>query len=364
MYNQLTEIKSRDSKLFWSTIDNIKNTKKTNHNPISITQWDTYFRGLLNSENTPGNFPDISSKIKDDSVLNAPFNCKEIKQALATLKNKKSTGIDLIRNEFLKFGSSILVLPIVNFFNRILQSGEFPVLWNISNISVIHKNGSLHDCDNYRGISICSCLGKLFTKLLQNRVSNFLKDNNLIEDNQAGFKSDYRTTDQIFIIKTIINKYLYKSKKPVFACFVDFTKAFDSVWREALFFKIQSLGIGGNIYNVIKSMYSNTYFCIKKDNYLSQPVQNNLGVKQGDSLSPTLFNIYINDFGDTLRSCKNTDPIGLGTKHLNHLLFADDLLLLSESSTGLQKCISQLEDYCEKWRLNVNLKKTKIMIFI
>ena len=66
----------------------------------------------------------------------------------------------------------------------------------------------MYDCENYRVISVCSCLGKLFTKSIQMRISNFLSDNNLLEDNQAGFRTNYRTTDQIFIVKTQFNKYI------------------------------------------------------------------------------------------------------------------------------------------------------------
>lgn len=289
-----------------------------------------------------------------------PFSCREVRSALKALKNSKAAGIDLIKNEFLKYGADVMLLPLVKLFNKILQVQKFPTVWNISFISVIHKSGSTYDCENYRGISVCSCLGKLFTKLIQIRISNFLSDNDILEDNQAGFRANYRTTDQIFIVKTLLNKYLHKLKKPIYACFVDFSKAFDSVWRQGLFHKLHNLGIKGNILETIKHMYSTTQFCIKKDNFISNPIPNNKGVKQGDSLSPTLFNIYINDLGSCLNGC---DPVLLGDTPLNHLLFADDLLLMSESSSGLQECLGKLEQFCHKWKLEVNLNKTKIMIF-
>ena len=282
---------------------------------------------------------------------------------MKSLKNSKAAGIDLIRNEFLKYGADILLLPLVKLFNRILQSGKFPTIWNISYISVIHKSGSVYDCENYRGISVCSCLGKLFTKLIQMRISNFLSDSEILEDNQAGFRANYRTTDQIFIVKTLLNKYFHKLKKPIYACFVDFSNAFDSVWRDGLFQKLHKLGVNGNILKIIKHMYSTTQFCVRKDNFISNPIANNKGVKQGDSLSPTLFNIYINDLGSYVNGGFKHDPVVLGDTPLNHLLFADDLLLLSETSTGLQSCITNLEHFCHEWKLEVNLNKTKIMIF-
>ena len=141
-----------------------------------------------------------------------------MRKALKSLKNTKSGGLDLILNEFLKYGAHSLILPLVKLFNKILESGIFPDIWNISTISTLHKSGSLYDCNNYRGIRIGSCLGKLFTKKLQYRVSSYLEENNLIEDNQAGFRQDYRTTDQIFILKTLLNKYLHKLKKTNYIC--------------------------------------------------------------------------------------------------------------------------------------------------
>ena len=126
-----------------------------------------------------------------------------------------------------------------------MNSGRFPTDWNVSLLSMIHKNGNKNECNNYRGISIGSCLGKVFTKILQSRISNYLEDNELLSDNQAGFRKNYRTTDQIYILKTILNKYLHKNKKPVYACFIDFSKAFDTIWREALLYKLNNIGIAG-----------------------------------------------------------------------------------------------------------------------
>ena len=205
-------------------------------------------------------------------------------------------------------------------------------------------------------------MGRLFTKILQTRISKYLEDHDIIEDNQAGFRHNYRTTDQIFTLKTLLNRYNHKLNKPIFVCFVDFSKAFDSVNREALFYKMKQVGITGKMFELIRNMYSSTLYCIKKENYLSKPRVNNIGLKQGDSLSPTLFNIFLNDIGQQLGS-SNTYPLQLGSHLLNHLLFADDLLLISETSSGLQHCLEQLSQYCNKWNLKVNINKTKAMIF-
>jgi retron-type reverse transcriptase len=88
------------------------------------------------------------------------------------------------------------------------------------------------------------------------------------------------------------------------------------------------------------------------------------GVKQGDSLSPTLFNIFVDDIKSSFIDNTQTKPVSLGVHTFNHLLYADDLVILSESPTGLQHCLNALDNYCEKWRLNINIKKTKVMILV
>ena len=143
----------------------------------------------------------------------------------------------------MKYCINKLLLPIVNLFNRLLTAGKFPMCWNISCTTFIHKNGDINNCDNYRCLGLTSWFGKLLTSLLQNRLHRFLEDENLYNRFQAVFRPDYRTTDHIFTMKTILNKYLYKNKKQVFACFVDFSKAFDSPSHEALIQKLYTLGI-------------------------------------------------------------------------------------------------------------------------
>ena len=134
---------------------------------------------------------------------------------------------------------------------------------------------------------------------------------------------------------------------------------FDSINRKFLFYKLMKYGITGNIYKIIKSMYSNARYRVLVGGKISPKFSSNLGVRQGCPMSPILSNIFQNDMHDTFRDC---DPVNLGDTALNSLSWPDDLLLLSLSKEGLQKCLNNLREYCQKWALAVNDEKTKVMI--
>jgi len=303
------------------------------------------------------------AELENNSVsqnsLDAEIQQNEIRQAISQVKNNKASGNDLILNEMIKCAAHILTRPLTKLFNLFLSSGHFPKQWGESHIVPIHKSGPKDDPNNYRGISVISCLAKLFTTV--KRLTNYLDENYLISANQAGFRNNFGTNDNLFVIDTLISKYNNTNKR-LYACFVDFKKAFDSVWREGLRYKLLNSGIGGKLYSVIKSMYSNPQTCVKTPAGLTPLFTTDRGVRQGCNLSPTLFNLFINDLVKDLDS-PDCAPPSLHNLLVSSLLYADDVVLFSESETGLQCALDKLHAFCEKWKLPVNLKKTKVMIF-
>ena len=172
-----------------------------------------------------------------------------------------------------------------------------------------------------------------------------------------------RTADHVFTLQTLIDMYVHNHNGKIYACFVDFRKAFDSVWHNGLLNKLLQINLEGSFYNLIKSLYSKSSCSIKIDQYQTRPFQYTRGVRQGCILSPLLSNLYINDLPFSFENILS-DPFVLpnGTK-LNALLYADDLIILSRSKTGLQNCLNTLATYCNTWMLSVNPQKTKIMVF-
>ena len=163
-----------------------------------------------------------------------------------------------------------------------------------------------------------SCLGKLFNSVLNARLDNFLAENKVISKTQIGFQKQARTSDHMFVLRTLIEKYTHQSKARLFTCFIDFKKAFDSVLHQALFLKLQNLGVSGLFYNIIKDMYIGNELRIIIGNNLTEEFDSELGVRQGDTLSPNLFKIFINDLPSIFD--KDCDAVSLGDCNLNCLM--------------------------------------------
>ena len=196
----------------------------------------------------------------------------------------------------------VTLTPLLNkLFNRILCAGHFPDSWRINTLTPLHKKGSTLITENYRGIAVGSNLAKLFCSILHIRLTKFAEEKNLIPCNQIGYKKKTRTIDHILTIKNIIDKYIFKLPcKYLFACFVAFKSAFDTIWRKALIHKLLLYGIGGNFITILQSMYSDVFYCVKLQSGLSSKIPSNVRVKQGCVLSPVYFIYFYQTYQKSL----------------------------------------------------------------
>ena len=261
-------------------------------------------------------------------------------------------------NEMFK-ASNVEMLELYRaLFNKIITEEKYPKSWNTSHTQLIYKDGARDDPSNYRGISLTSNMSKLFNSILYTKLETYLEDNKIIRPEQGGFRKNYRTADHIFVLQTIIEKYITKGQK-IYGCFVDLKKAYDSVWRKGLIHKINQIGLGGKIGNIISEMYKETHTSLIYKDRILPKIHTSKGVKQGDNLSPLLFNIYINDLPESIEK-GDTRPVQLHNGSINSLMWADDLVVLSETDKGLQQCINNLYEFSQTW---INIKKTKAMTF-
>lgn len=206
-----------------------------------------------------------------------------------------------------------------------------------------------------------SVLGKLFTRILNHRLSQWAEEYSVYIDGQAGFRSGCGTVDNIFVLHGLINHFINSGKK-LYCGFVDFSKAFDYIVHDNLWFKLIKLGLRGKILNVIRSIYRNVKSRVKTNTGISDEFDCVLGVRQGECLSPFLFAMFINDLEDHLCTT-GFQGIDVLLMKFFVLLYADDIVILSDSAAGLQKGFSSLYDYCQKWKLIVNTDKTNVLVF-
>lgn len=363
--------KTDNPKEFWKILDKIQKISNDNQsiqNNIAPSIWVQHFKDLMCKEvGALAPEQEVVTKYIENKANWCVFNElsfsiteKEIMSAIKNLKSGKACGADLISNEMLKCIGHIILPVIKKLFNKILQTGHYPTLWRYSWLKVLHKGGDINDPKRYRGIAIMSCLGKLFCSVLNNRLVAFLKDEQINSKFQIGFTENCRTADHVLTLKTLIDKYTKENKK-MYACYIDFRNAFDNVWRNGLLFKMLKHGVGGQFGKIIQDMYNKTMVQIKLESGLTEAFNGTVGVKQGCVLSPTLFKLYVNDLPDIFN--EKCSPVSMLNKQTNCLLFADDIIILSETKEGLQNALNKLHDYCLKWRLIINPDKSKVMIF-
>ena len=291
-------------------------------------------------------------------ILNSPISGDAVALALRKGKNNKAAGIDGIPVEFYRYGGDELQNTLLVLFNYLFEKGCYPEEWCEGIINPIHKIEDKINPEHYRKVTVTPAIGKLYETILNNR-SVYAKAILGMEDPfQDGFKHGTRATDNAFLLNSLIN-ITTAEIRPLYICYIDFKSAFDKVIRSALMNKLFVKGVRGKYFKVIKDMFDNSKSRVKYNSLLSDIFENLYGVLQGGIISPTLFNFFLDDLSEYRDKSKG---IKVGTITVCHLLFADDLILASETPSGLQKLINGLEEFCKHWHMEVNLSKTSISI--
>lgn len=367
---KLDDLRVNNPKEYWSLINEIQEQKKDNcASNIDTDKWFDHFQNLHTAVDdkfkkrleTVEKLLNEKEKLSSLNELDIEISNKEICEAISKLKCGKASGPDLISNEMLKSSQSFILPCLHKIFNLCLKNGVYPTSWANGYISPIFKSDDPSNPNNYRGITITSNIGKLFNNILNTRLEAFLKTHNLIDPSQIGFTKNARPADHVFILKTLLEKYCHHKDGRLYCCFVDFNKAFDSVIHSGLKLKLLQLNIGTKFYKIISAMYEKSQASVKTGDTLTESFFIKLGVRQGDSLSPALFKIFINDLPTYLQSC--IDEVSLHVQKLNCLMYADDVVIFSKTPEGLQERLRKLEMFCNDWCLKVNIRKTKIVVF-
>ena len=297
-------------------------------------------------------------KSSDDKSndLNKIFSIDELNLVLSNANLKSSAGPDKIPYVFLKELSSLSKYYLLNLINQSWREGVLPSLWKEAVITPILKPfKDSHSIDSYRPISLLNTISKVMEKMVSERLLNWLENNNLVNKFQCGFRKGHSTIDHVIRLKNEAAHSIVTGNITV-AIFIDFSKAFDLLWRDGLILKLMKLNIKGICLKWIKNFLENRSNKVNIRSTTSNSMEFDNGTPQGSTLSPVLFLIMVNDF-PTL------------SKFTSSALFADDSSLwrsgtnLAQIKYHLQEDLNIIDTWCKNWGFHINVDKTVGIIF-
>jgi hypothetical protein len=224
---------------------------------------------------------------------------EEFLSALKKCGNNKAAGPDEIPAELYKsllcnVVEENLVRFMIDEFNKYICGGNTPEYWSMANVIYLHKKGDETDLNNYRGISLINTISKIYLKIVNDRLTQFVEESDIISRYQAGFRGGEECMNQITSLLEVVRRREFKGDKTLM-CFIDFEKAYDNVSHDLLFKKLEKLSIPKYLINTIKDTYKNTTMRIKIDGETSSGYSYRKGGRQGCPCSQMLVNSFIND---------------------------------------------------------------------
>ena len=306
-------------------------------------RWREYFDTLLNIENDRDQL--IECEANEGPIPNVSE--LEVKEALKQMKTGKSVGSSGISTDLIKGLKDIGVNMIKDTLEMIWREERVPKEWLKSEIVPIYKQkGDPLECGNYRGIKILEHSMKVLEKVLDKRLREIVDINEM----QFGFRKGKGTTDAIFVVRQLQEKFLEK-QKDLFMAFIDLEKAYDRVPRELVYWCLRKRKVPENLIKIIEATYERTETVVRTGSGNTEPFEIKVGLHQGSALSPFLFVIVLDTLSNEFRS-------GLPWE----LLFADDLVVIAQNEEELQEKLITWQQGMEKRGLKVNAGKTEVML--
>ena len=292
--------------------------------------------------------------------LNKPISEDEVVDIIAELKQGKAAGVDAMINEIFRYGGPGIGKATARLCEEMFRVERVPTDWARGLIFPLFKDGDARVPDNYRGITLLSVVGKIYTSILNARVTLWCEKHGVLSEEQAGFRPGRSTVDHIFTLSEVL-RLRRARKKQTYCAFLDIRKAYDTVHRDGLWKRLIEVGIRGKMWRVLKNLYDIVESCVLVGKRRTEWFTVEAGVRQGCILSPILFAIFIDGLARAVKQVKVRSILeGI---QFNIILFADDIVLMAESEQELQKLLNAVFEYSERWRFKWNGSKSKVMHF-
>lgn len=358
--------KEKDFKSFWKLTGTLNSKPKL---PVCVNgvNGDNNIAKLFmdHFKVSPLPIPPQKDTVCSDQMCNAEpdcatnfvrFSATEVKNTIARMKGGKSPGHDGLTIEHLVHAGPHLPNVLATFYTLCVGHAYLPSkLMRTTVVPIIkNKTGDVSDKNNYRPISLATIAAKVLDSLLDSHLDKALH----LHDAQFGFRTGVSTESAIFSLKHTV-RYYTDRKTPVYACFLDLSKAFDRVSYQLLWSKLEKV-LPPEIVNLFKYWYSNQLNSVRWSKGVSEMYRLECGVRQGGLTSPKLFNLYMNqlivELSNTYAGCSIDGTM------VNNISYADDMVLLCPSICGLRDLLKICENYALRHGMQYNDKKSELML--
>ena len=340
-------LNEKDHRKIWKAINWDGSIDENVLNAPSDEEFRYHFETLLNPDTDDESLVDVS-ELPYIPILDDPITEIELIEAAETLSESKSyIGIT---PAIFKCLPLVWISFVTQMLNLVFCDNQmtYPIKWCYNKLVVLFKKGARWICGNYRGLSIGDTLGKLYAKILSNRLKLWMQ----VDKCQAGGQEGRSCGEHILALRLMID-YAVKEKHKLFVLFVDFSKAYDKVPRRILFETLQQLGCGGRFLQALMTIYKKTINILN-----SEYIKATIGVKQGGPMSCLLFIIYLNVLALMLKSLGDDSYL----EDVHALMLMDDTVLLASSREKIVEKFIVLMQFCEEYGMVVNEIKTKMMV--
>ena len=303
----------------------------------------------------------VTLERRDANELNERIDRDEVVRCVKRQKNDKAAGLDDIPYEFYKNGGEVMIDRMTELFNRVWEEERVPRKWNECRVTLLHKGGhkSKNELKNYRPIALLNTIGKVFCAVLNERLCKWIERVRVLGEEQNGFRADRRAEDNMFVVNELIEGRK-NSEGKLYLGFLDIEKAYDRVNRRQLCAVLEKVGLSEKIVNIVRSMYEDTKAKYRLGNLETDWVKSERGVRQGCVLSPTLFSLYTEELAVRLR--RMNAGVRVGRDKICILLYADDVVVMSESAEEFQSILDVVDGYGKDFGVRFSSEKSKVMI--